>query len=372
VRRRRWSLVGLLVLMGCLGACANARTPSALHPAGSGADDVNRLWWLLFTIATAVCVIVIGLVLVAVLRRRRDDARPNTTHRRAVIVTGVAIPAVILTTVYAFGLHDQEEIGIPSAPGALTIDVVGHLWWWEVRYPDQGIVTANEIHVPVGQIVKVRLTTADVNHSFWVPQLMPKTDLIAGRVNQTWLQANRPGTFHGQCAEYCGLQHAHMALVVVAQPAGQFQSWAALQSQDEPTATTAQEAAGLQVFESSSCASCHTVRGTTAHGRVGPDLTHLGSRSYLGAGTVPNTTGYLGGWISNAQALKPGNKMPPQPLSPDELRAVIAWLDAGRGVPPGGPAATSSPTSGTTPGGTGGTPGTTPTPSGYSSSGPAS
>jgi cytochrome c oxidase subunit 2 len=231
--------------------------------------------------------------------------------------------------VYLVGLRDLKALQVPQGQAAVTVDVIGHLWWWQVSYPDSHVVTANEIHVPVGQVVHLRLRTADVNHSFWVPQLMPKTDLIAGRTNDTWIKADHAGTFRGQCAEYCGAQHAHMAFLVIAQSPADYASWTTQQAQDAPAPTTPQEARGLQVLETASCASCHTVRGTSAHGTVGPDLTHLATRSQIGAGTLPNDTGHLAGWIANSQTVKPGNKMPPQPLSPDDLRAVVAYLDSG-------------------------------------------
>ncbi len=198
-----------------------------------------------------------------------------------------------------------------------------------MSYPGTGVVTANELHVPVGRTVRLRLRTADVNHSFWVPQLTVKTDLVAGRVNTTWLRAEREGRFRGQCAEYCGTQHAHMALVVVAEPDAAFRAWTRRQAQDAPAPRDALEARGLRVLETASCASCHTVRGTAARGTVGPDLTHLATREEIGAGTLPNDPGHLAGWIADAQSAKPGNRMPPQPLSPEDLRAVVAYLEAG-------------------------------------------
>jgi cytochrome c oxidase subunit II len=319
------------LLAGCSGS-----SPSTLDPAGFGSRRVAGLWWYLFTVAVIVCVVITALVLLA-LRRRSPGVRAGSGGTRVVVIAGVALPALILTGTYAVGLNDLTALQIPKGSPAATVEVVGHTWWWEVRYPQQGFVTANEIHIPVGQTVDVRLTTADVNHSFWVPQLMPKTDLVAGRVNETWLRADRAGTFKGLCAEYCGLQHAHMDFLVVAQPPAQYQSW--LASQQAPAQlTSALQRRGRAVFESASCASCHTVQGTTAQGKVGPDLTHLATRAQIAAGTVPNTPGYLAGWISNSQAVKPGNLMPPQPLSPDDLRAVVAFLEAGSSSPsPGGP-----------------------------------
>ncbi|MDQ6937410.1 MAG: cytochrome c oxidase subunit II [Actinomycetota bacterium] len=334
---------------GCSTALAGcgSGSPSALDPAGFGADRVAGLWWFLLTLAVVVCAVVITWALVAIVRRRGPDVVPRPGGHRVVVVAGVVVPAVVLTGIYLLGLRDMTALQQPAGPTAATIDVIGHQWWWEVRYPERSVVTANEMHIPVGAVVHVRLQTADVNHSFWVPQLTPKTDLVAGRINDTWLKADRIGTFRGQCAEYCGLQHAHMAFLVVAQSAGDYARW--LDGQAGPAPGTAQAASdpqvarGEQVFVSSSCASCHSVAGTSAQGRVGPDLTHLADRTTLAAGTTPNTAGYLSGWISNSQSIKPGNLMPPQPLSPDDLRAVVAFLEAGSGhPPPGSPASSSS------------------------------
>jgi cytochrome c oxidase subunit 2 len=325
-RRRCGHAAVVAVTASVLSGCAG-QSPSTLDAAGSGARTVEHLTWLLFAVGGAVCVLITAGVLWAALRRRRPDVQVRPGGRKVVVVAGVALPAVVLTIVYGIGLGDMRALQQPGTPAAVTVDVIGHIWWWEVRYPDKDVVTANEIHVPTGEVVHLRLTTADVNHSFWVPQLMPKTDLVAGRVNDTWIKADRDGTFPGRCAEYCGLQHAHMGFEVVAQPAAQFEQWVGQQASPVAASSDPLAQRGRQVFESASCSSCHTVRGTTAHGDVGPDLTHVATRSALGAEAVPNTRADLARWISNSQAVKPGNKMPPQPLAPDDLRALVAFLD---------------------------------------------
>lgn len=324
---------GSVVVGAALAGGCSADSPSTLRPFGPGADRVAGLWWLLFAIAAGVCVAVIGLLLVALFGRRgeRVQIKPGG-GTRFVVVAGIAVPAVILTVVFGFGLDDMKALQQPSK-AAVTVDIIGHQWWWEVRYPGHHVTTANEIHVPVGEVVHLRLQTTDVNHSFWVPQLMPKTDLIAGRINNTWLTADRAGSYHGQCAEYCGIQHANMAFQVVAQPPAQFRAWLSEQAQDAPGVAAAASdpmiKRGEQVIETDSCSSCHTVRGTSADGTVGPDLTHVGDRAFIAAGTVPNNRGNLSGWIANSQTIKPGNKMPPQQLSPGDLHAVVAFLEAG-------------------------------------------
>jgi cytochrome c oxidase subunit II len=299
-----------------------------LSPAGPKADSVAVLWWILFWISVAVSVVVIAMMLWAALFRRKETTVKHDSGQRFVLVLGVAIPAAIL--IGAFGLSVGGIAGNADPPTStqVTIEVTGHRWWWEVRYPEAGFATANEIHVPAGTPVRLRLRTADVIHSFWVPELMPKIDLLPRRVNETWFSADRPGVYRGQCAEFCGTQHSHMAFSVVAQPPAEFQAWLDQQSAPVTAPDTEQERQGLAVLESSSCATCHTVRGTEADGDLGPDLTHVGSRDRLAAGAIPNTFGYMAGWVSNSQTVKPGNLMPPQQLTPDELRAVVTYLQS--------------------------------------------
>jgi cytochrome c oxidase subunit 2 len=215
----------------------------------------------------------------------------------------------------------------PAQANELTLEVVAHQFWWEVRYPAQNVVTANEIHIPAGQPVDVRVTSADVVHSLWVPELAGKTDVIPGQTNDMWLQASQPGEYRGQCAEFCGLQHAHMAFLVIADQSDQFQQWMSNQQQVPPPPTDPTQQRGQQVFLGSACAYCHTIEGTNASGKIGPDLTHLASRKTLAAGTLPNGPGALGGWILNPQNLKPGNLMPATDLDSNDLQALLAYLD---------------------------------------------
>jgi cytochrome c oxidase subunit 2 len=244
-----------------------------------------------------------------------------------VLLGGVVFPTLVLSALWVLTLRDIRATSA-TRPSALTVAVVGHDWWWEVRYPQQKVVTANEIHVPAGRPVKILLTTNDVLHSFWVPQLAGKTDLIAGKTNVMWLQADRPGVYRGQCAEYCGLQHAHMAFFVIAQAPADFQSWLSQETVTPATPSDPNLAQGRQVFTGTTCAECHTIQGTTARGTDGPDLTHFGSRMTIGAGTVPNTRGNLGGWIVDSQSIKPGNLMPPIQVSPQDLQALIDYLES--------------------------------------------
>jgi cytochrome c oxidase subunit 2 len=214
----------------------------------------------------------------------------------------------------------------------VSINVTGHQWWWEVEYQDLNAPTlrfrtANEIHIPVGRPVVLNVTSRDVIHSFWVPNLQGKRDLISGYTTSIWLQADRPGVYRGQCAEFCGYQHANMAVYVTAEEDAPFKGWLAAQREPslEPSTDTARS--GRDVFMRGSCPTCHTIRGTAAGGTVGPELTHLASRRTLAAGTLPNTAGHLGGWISDPQSVKPGVKMPPNKLSGDDFQALLAYLE---------------------------------------------
>jgi cytochrome c oxidase subunit 2 len=258
---------------------------------------------------------------------------PEGERRRFRAVAAAAVATVvILFGLLVASVATGREIASLHAKQALTLDLVGHQWWWEVQYqqpdPSQSFVTANEIHIPVGRPVLVKAASRDVIHSLWVPNLHGKRDLIPGRVNAIWLEADRPGLYRGQCAEFCGYQHAHMALDVVAEPADRFDAWVAAQRQ--PAAAPATELAkrGAAVFQSLPCPLCHTVAGTGANGMNGPDLTHLASRRTIAAGTLPNTRGALAGWILDPGSAKPGTTMPPTPLDPDDLGALLAYLES--------------------------------------------
>lgn len=313
---------GLLTLAGCAAA------PSAVDPQGPAAGRIAWLWWLLLAIGMAVYVAVVLYLAVALARRGRS-AEPDAglrTGARVVFLAGVVGPGIILLTVFGFTVATLNALALPERAGATTVHVVGHQWWWEVRYPDASVVTANEIHIPAGRPVRVILSSDDVIHSFWVPQLHGKLDLVPGMTNETWIQADRAGVYRGLCAEFCGVQHAKMGLLVIADPPEQFDAWLAAQQQPAVPPTDALALRGQQVFLGSTCVNCHTIAGTHATGRLGPDLTHFASRLTLGAATVANTPGNLGGWIADAQHIKPGNFMPPSELTGSDLKALLAYL----------------------------------------------
>jgi cytochrome c oxidase subunit II len=314
---------GAALSAGCSGA-----SPSTLSPQGPKAADVATLWWILFGVAMFVSLVVISMMMWAALFRRKNAEVRHDSGQRFVFVLGIVVPAAILAGTFGLSVGGIAGNAEPPRAPQLTVEVTGHRWWWEVRYPEAGVVTANEIHLPADTPVSLRLKAADVIHSFWVPELMPKVDLLPRRVNETWILVDRPGEYRGQCAEFCGTQHGHMAFSVVAEPRTEFRAWLQRNSLRAQEPATEEQRRGLEVLETTSCGTCHTVRGTEADGDVGPDLTHVASRDRLAAGAIPNTFGYMSGWVSNSQTVKPGNRMPPQQLSPRDLRAVVTYLQS--------------------------------------------
>jgi len=325
----------------CFAAWLYATSARADAPmgylSGNGPRNVSHLTWGLLIISIVVFVIVIAILLIALWRGwwQPKITLPGTAPVydspggvRA-IYTGLVLSALVLFGVTVWTVATIAGISSPPQKPRLTIEVTARLWWWEVRYlsdnPAQIFTTANEIHIPVGEPVSVVLKSPGVIHSFWVPKLTGKTDLIPGQTNVTWLQADTPGIYRGQCAEYCGLQHAHMGMEVVASPRPRFMDWwrEQLVPARAPTAETAKM--GNTVFMQR-CSICHTVRGTPAGGMVGPDLTHLMSRRTLAAATLPNRPGFLAGWIADPQHIKPGAKMPMTKLSGPELNQVRDYL----------------------------------------------
>ena len=316
-----------LPLIGCAMAAACARAPSALAPSGPAADRIATLWWIVLAVCSVLYLVFGGLAAYAVFHRRRaTTAESEPTGVRWVVIGGVFVPAAIVTALFLLTLGTLRALATADDRARIVIDVAGELWWWSVRYPgapgESDAITANEIHVPVGEPVELRLSSENVIHSFWVPELHGKLDLVPGKVNVLRVQADRPGVYRGQCAEFCGVQHAKMALLVVAQPRAEFDAWLARQRQPARPLGTA---AGRTAFERR-CGSCHTVRGTTATGTEGPDLTHIASRRTLASASLPNTRARLGGWIVHAQSLKPGSLMPDVPLEPRELEGILDYL----------------------------------------------
>jgi cytochrome c oxidase subunit II len=319
-------VAALVLLSGCGG-----NGQSALDPQSHASRAIYNLWWGMLAAAAVVFAGVLFLIGWSVVRRRREGMPPFGTDEkrlgRLVVGFGIVIPVLTLTALFFIA-----NIGVVGAtdnppPGKtkLTIDVVGRQWFWEAHYPKSGAVTANEIHIPVKTPVNVVLTSPDVIHSFWVPELNRKIDAIPGHPNRLVLYADKPGVYRGQCAEFCGLQHAKMALAIYADPPQKFQAW--LQNEAKPLPATAAQSPGFQAFTRNQCASCHTLRGTSAKGAIGPDLTHLMTRKTLGALTIPNTRGYLGAWVVDPQQFKPGNKMPALDIAPADLKQLVNFLE---------------------------------------------
>lgn len=299
---------------------------SVFGPASSRADAVATLGYWMLGGGAIVWVLVIGVMLWAIRTRRTADAA--RTHR---VVLGAVYTTILILVgflVYDFGVGRALA---EHPPRALTIEVVGQQWWWQVTYldpdPSKRVVTANEIHVPVGRAVQIKLRSADVIHSFWVPSLGGKRDLVPGYRSVVWFRADTAGVYRGQCAEFCGLQHAHMAMFVVAEPSDKFEAWLAASRAPATPPTDSATQYGQRVFMTRGCASCHAIAGTDAWATVGPDLTHLKARATIAAGSFENTPGNLAGWVVDPSALKPGTRMPSIPLSGPELQALLTYLE---------------------------------------------
>ena len=328
--RLRLLTLALLLLPACLLVVRQVGATSILDPGGPRAHTISNLTWGLMAVATFTVVLVMALFVIGAFRRRdrHGTANPGNQGIRTVAIGGAVIPGIILIGVLVATLIALVRLAEPSEASAATIDVVGHQWWWEVTYADQGAITANEIHIPVGEPVEIKLTSDNVIHSFWVPELADKLDLIPGKTNTLWLQADTAGEYRGQCAEFCGLAHAMMAFIVVAEPPDQYTAWLSHERENAAQSSDPLVTRGQEVYFSSACVYCHAIRGTDSQGRVGPDLTHLASREYLAAGTIPNTNGNLTGWILNPDAIKPGTLMPGIHLPAPDLQALIAYLES--------------------------------------------
>lgn len=311
---------------------------SVLEPAGPRAESVASFFWFAFAIAVAVYVVTVGALLWAAWRARRRLVRgerpPERESRRQTLGVAVAMGATvaILLLYFSVDLAVGRVLRSPIEREHLLVKVTGHQWWWEVEYPDtipqRWVKDANEIHIPVGTPVLVELTSNDVIHSLWVPNLGGKKDLIPRYLDTLWFQADRPGVYRSQCAEFCGFQHAKMALQVVAHEPAEFQRWRERSSRAAPPPGDSLTRRGQEVFLAGRCVLCHAIQGTPAGSHVGPDLTHLASRRTIAAGTLPNTKGNLAGWIIDPQRVKPGANMPPNALEPADLEALLAYLQS--------------------------------------------
>jgi len=302
--------------------------PPALDPAGPFAGPLNTLAWILLVMGGAVMLVVLAALGLALFGP--GHWRKRLGGERLIWIGGLAFPVVVLSALLVYGLGLTSHLTRDPEPDEMRVRVTGEMWWWRVAYLDtdgrEVVQDANEVHIPAGRPVVFELESADVIHSFWVPRLGGKVDMIPGRRNLMRLQADAPGVYGGQCAEYCGGPHALMGLVVIAHEPAAFEAW--LSRQATPAAMATLPHPGAAVFGRAGCGACHTVAGTGFNGLAGPDLSHVGSRRTLGAGILPNNQGTLAGWISDSQTIKPGNRMPAYPvLTGQELRDVSAWLE---------------------------------------------
>jgi cytochrome c oxidase subunit II len=323
------ALASLLMLEGCTG------WQSALDVHGASAINLKQLILLIVVVCSIVWTLVMIALILALLRSRGRRERavsvnPAAERRMTIsVLVAVATTVVIIGAFTVMSFFATRTLNVPGDDD-LIIKVRGLQWWWGLEYfasaPDRYFETANEIHIPVGRNVRLQLEGLDVIHSFWVPSLAGKQDLIPGRPNELIIRAEHPGVYRGQCAEFCGLQHAHMAFFVIAEDQQTFDEWARSQRENAAGTSDSEVTAGQQAFLTKQCAACHAIRGTAAKGTTGPDLTHVGGRKYIAAGLLETTRGSLAAWISDPQTLKPGNNMPMVPLSADELRSISAYL----------------------------------------------
>lgn len=344
-RGGRWLLVSFSMLAFAAGCAGNQ---SALSPGGVQASRIYNLWQVFAWVTAAVYVLTMAWVIIAFTRRPRHreepvsplDDKPLTSPDPRSEARGQAVVwgLITVTTVILFGLlvgdfYTGRQIHtLPNEGNELSVKIIGHQWWWEVQYEDATasnfVTTANELHIPVGTPVGIKLDAADVIHSFWVPNLNGKKDMVPGHPTMTWIRADKPGTYVGQCAEFCGLEHAKMRFTVIAEPRDQYDAWIAAHRQTPPPPTDSIAQRGQQVFLSSSCVMCHNIQGTPAKSRLGPDLTDIGGRKTIGAGWLPNTPENMGEWISHTQDVKPGVRMPPTTMPADDLHALVTYLES--------------------------------------------
>jgi cytochrome c oxidase subunit 2 len=324
----------------CLGLTACGTTDWMGDPSGPGARWTASYGWVVVAVCTAVVLAVWGVLAWALLRKRRGSLAEHLPWNAGggigwIIIGGLIAPFVVFCGFFIASVIVMDAVPVEGSHHHMAkqpdIIVTGHQWWWELQYtgatPSEGFTTANEIHIPVGRPVTIELRSADVIHSFWVPQLHGKVDLIPGRHNTIEIEADAPGRYEGQCAEFCGAQHALMRLAVVADDDARFAGWKYKESQPALHPQSEPEIEGEHLFESRSCAMCHKVAGTRALATIGPDLTHVAGRAQIGANSIPDMHAYLAAWTVRAQSLKPGIVMPNlDQLTGDELTSMIAYL----------------------------------------------
>lgn len=327
--RRAAAILALGFVVVAVGGCGGPFPQSSLDPVADLATRIDDLFRSIFWWAVVVFVVVEGLLVYVIFsfRERDGDERPEPVHGNALLEIGWTLaPAIILVLIAIPTIQTIWEVDRPPEGDPLHVEVVAHQWWWEFEYPDLGVQTANELRVPVGRTVQLTLSSADVIHSFWVPRIGGKRDMIPGKETMLWFTVDSAGTYPGQCAEFCGMSHALMKMELVAEDSADFQAWVDRMRQpaDEPETELARQ--GREAFTNSACISCHTVEGTRAQGIIGPDLTHIASRGQIAAGILENTPENMTRWIKNPQHIKPGNLMQVPEMDDETIRRIVAYL----------------------------------------------
>lgn len=326
--RRRVSRWAALCVSGLSLPFLSGCGVRVLDPAGPAAAAIANLWWVMFALSVIIFAGVMATLGIGIWGRRDGPkGRREQVGRHLVLIGGALVPAVVILGLMAYNTYVSVDLEEPPTAPVLTVSVRSNQWWWHVHYPDHDLTSANEIHIPAGQPVTLQLTSDDVIHAFWVPALQGKRDMMPDHVGRLWLQADEPGVYRGQCAEFCGRQHAKMEFLVIGHEPEVFQAWLEERQAPHPDLTDDQAIRGKEVFSEYGCGNCHTVRGTEATGELGPDLTTLASRRELGAGTLSNTRDHLAAWILNSQEFKRGNLMPPVPMPDEDLQDLLAYLE---------------------------------------------
>lgn len=304
------------------------QAPSAFDPQSVFAHSIYHTFVITLILMGLILLLVSGLISYVIIRyRRKDDRTPAQTHgNRRLEIAWTVGPILLVTFLFVLTIRTTNASD-PDKTRAPDLVVTGYQWWWHVEYPASGVITANEIHIPVGRPLLVRLYGGDVIHDFWVPQLSRKEDMVPGQPNSIWLAADHAGIYQGACAEYCGAEHAWMRIRIVAENDNDFNHWEQQQAQAAAKPTEPDAVAGSQLFNQLSCANCHAIRGTGAREYIGPDLTHLGSRQTLAAGVLENTPENLAAWLHDPDQFKPASHMPNLQLQPDQIRALTAYLE---------------------------------------------
>jgi len=304
--------------------------PSPFNPSSPHALATAHLFTIVLWLMAAIFVLVTGLVLYIAwhYRRRPEQSEPRQVFGNTTLeIAWTVVPTLLLVLIFGLTVNTMSTVDPPVAQEQADLRVIGHQWWWEVRYLKSGAVTANEIHLPVGRQMLVQLEAADVIHDFWVPELARKIDMIPGHPNHLWLRADHAGIYLGACAEFCGMEHAWMRFRVIAQSPAEFEAWERDQLENASSPDLPEARQGARLFQEKTCVSCHAIAGTPATARIGPDLTHVASRQMLAAERVDNTPATLAQWLAGPQALKPGSLMPNLQLTPDEVQLLVAYLE---------------------------------------------